>query len=114
MSRRNVTIIEFPTIYAPGYSKERLEREDADRFIGHARHQVLFDRMVLTHDRWERVQGRSFFILLTCFPEVAVWGWLLHKTTNVLVLIIVQFIFSCISIWNAGTKMEACEGPLEG
>ena len=64
MSRRSVTIIDFDTIYAPGYNKERLAQEDADRSAGHARHQKLFDEMKATHEYWERVQIR---------PSSSVW-----------------------------------------
>lgn len=113
MNKKSVTIIDGFTVYAPGYSKERLEREDHERTIGAARLQKKFDCMVKNHDRWERVQKRSFFIFLACFPEAAIWGWFLGKPVSVLVLIILQAILAAISMIKAGGKMETCEGPLE-
>lgn len=114
MTTNWTTVRDAETIYAPGYSQERLEQEDSEKKAYLADHWEKYNRMLSNTSRAEKNQLTAFIFFICCFPEAALWGWVkFFHTPLVLIVIILQAVACGISLWNSAVELENLTGEIE-
>jgi hypothetical protein len=99
------------TIYAPGYSEERLEREDKKREIGKVRLMKEYNAMIRKVNRLEKMEHLIIVLWFSCFPIL-----LLYKIDQNPIFIFLAFLQLVLGIF-AFFRIQKClrftEGSLE-